>query len=93
VILWRGALGQGALNHLTHFTTSQTRFFIFVFGHRYRFRRGFHRHRFGRRRRGRFRFSFRLRFGRRNLFRRKKLRKLRVEAIILFGGMNKNYIG
>jgi len=47
VILWRGTL--------TNFTTSQTRFFSFVFGHRHRFR--------SRRRRGLFRFSFR--FGRR----------------------------
>jgi hypothetical protein len=70
-ILWRGALGQ---NHVTNFTTSQTRFFIFVSGRRHFYRHGFRRrrirHMFRRRgRRGRFRSSFRFRFGRRNLFR------------------------
>jgi len=52
VILWRGAL--------TNFTTSQTRFFIFVFGLRHMFKR----------RRGLFRFRFRFRFGRRRRRRR-----------------------
>jgi hypothetical protein len=60
VILWRGALG---LNHLTNFTTSQKRFFIFVFGHRHGFRRRRRRRRKRRRNilRHRFRFSFFLR--------------------------------
>jgi hypothetical protein len=55
VILWRGAL--------TNFTTSQTRFFIFVFGLRHIFK--------SRRRRGLFRFRFR--FGRRRRRRRRGL--------------------
>ena len=47
MILWRGVL--------TNFTTSQTRFFIFIFGLRHMFK--------SMRRRGLFRFRFR--FGRR----------------------------
>jgi hypothetical protein len=56
VILWRGAL--------TNFTTSQTRFFIFVFGLRHMFK--------SRRRRGVFRFRFGFRFNRRRKRRRRK---------------------
>ena len=50
------------MNHLTNFTTSQKRFFIFVFGLRHMFK--------SRMRRGlfRFRFGMRRRRRRRNLF-------------------------